>query len=177
MHIRILALPLVVLGLLAGPRASGAGPSPFQLSSPAFPHAGGIPAVYTCDGEDRSPPLQWTGAPDGTKGYTLIMDDPDAPGGTFTHWVLFNIPATRSDLAEGFRPGQVGTSGRNSFGRLGYGGPCPPSGTHRYFFTLHALDVQSLSLPEAAGRVDVERAMNGHIIGRAQLMGTYARRR
>lgn len=176
MHIRILAQPLVVLGLLASLRASGAGPSPFQLSSPAFAPGGSIPAIYTCDGQDRSPPLQWAGAPDGTKGSALLMDDPDAPGGTFTHWVLVNIPATRTDLPEGVRPGQIGTSGRNSFGRLGYGGPCPPSGTHRYFFTLHALDVPSLPLPEGAGRTDLERAMGGHIIGRAQVMGTYARR-
>ncbi len=101
------------------------------------------------------------------------MDDPDAPGGTFTHWVAFDIPATQSEIAEGApSPGKGGKNGR---GQTGYTGPCPPSGTHRYFFTLYALDVETIGLSDGASRADVEKAMTGHIIGQSQLMGRYAR--
>jgi Raf kinase inhibitor-like YbhB/YbcL family protein len=177
-------MSLLVLVIACGGPAPSVPPSPaaqtgaaFQLASPAFADGADIPAVYTCDGPNRSPALHWTGAPAGTQSFSLIVDDPDAPIRTFTHWVLFDIPATQDDLPEGFQPGQVGTSGRNDFGRTGYGGPCPPAGTHRYLFTLYALDVPSLGLKEGASRAEVERAMQGHVLGRGQLMGLYSRRK
>lgn len=150
----------------------------FVLLSPAFEEGGTIPARYTCDGEDVSPELRWEGAPAETRSFALIMDDPDAPGGTFTHWVLFDIPANRTSLPEGVRPDEVGVSGRNSFGRTGYGGPCPPPGhgPHRYFFTLYALDIETLGLSAGAPRAEVEASMQGHVIGQASYMGRYERR-
>jgi Raf kinase inhibitor-like YbhB/YbcL family protein len=158
------------------PTPAGQAGTAFQLTSPAFAEGADIPTVFTCDGQDRSPPLHWSRAPAGTQSFTLIVDDPDAPGRTFTHWVLFDVPAVQSDLPEGFQPGQVGTSGRGDFGRTGYGGPCPPSGSHRYFFKLFALNVPSIGLQEGASRAEVERAMQGHVLGQAQLMGRYSRR-
>jgi Raf kinase inhibitor-like YbhB/YbcL family protein len=147
----------------------------FRVWSPAFPPGGRIPRVYTCDGRDLSPPLRWAGAPVGTRSFVLIVDDPDAPGGTFTHWVLFDIPATRTDLPEALPRGAVGKSGTTSFGRAGYGGPCPPSGVHRYVFTLYALDVPSLGLREGSPRSAVERAMRGHVLASARYIGRYGR--
>ncbi len=170
---------ILVLGIVAPltlvTSVGTAAPDPFRVVSPAFAHGGIIPATYTCDGPNRSPALLWSGAPAGSQSFALIMDDPDAPGGTFTHWVVFDILGASSELPEGLRPRQVGTSGRNDFGRVGYGGPCPPSGTHRYYFTLFSLDVSSLRLAEGARRVDVERAMQGHVLDRTQLMGRYGR--
>lgn len=146
------------------------------LESPAFAQGADIPKRYTCDGENISPPLHWRSTPPQTQSFALIMDDPDAPGGTFTHWVLFNIPASQTGLPEAQKPGTLGTSGTNSFGRLGYGGPCPPPGNaHRYFFTLYALDLTSLNLSEGAKRSDVEQAMQGHVLGQGQWMGKYQR--
>lgn len=165
--------------IVAGAAGSlGAGPqvSALTLSSPAFERGATIPAAYTCDGPNLSPALQWRGAPARTRSFVLIMDDPDTPFGTFTHWVLFNIPGTRAELPEGLRPGQIGTPGTSDFGRFAYGGPCPPSGTHRYFFTLFALDLPSLPLKEGASRKEVEGAMQEHVLGQAQLMGRYRRR-
>lgn len=147
------------------------------LQTNAFAEGGAIPSKHTCDGQDASPRLTWTDAPQGTNSFALIMDDPDAPVGTFTHWLLYDIPATVSELAEGQRPGQVGATLKNDFGRPGYGGPCPPRGhgTHRYVFTLFALDVATLGNPATRGAL--ERAMRGHIVATARLMGTYERRR
>ena len=144
----------------------------FALSSSAFAQGKPIPAKYTCDGPDISPPLAWSDAPRGTQSFALIMDDPDAPAGTWVHWVLFNLPAQTHQLAE---KAAQGVQGCNSWGRLGYGGPCPPSGTHRYFFRLYALDTL-LQLPAGATKEQVLRAMQGHVLAQAELMGVYARR-
>ncbi len=153
----------------------------FQLRSPAFQNGGVIPREYTCDGRDVSPPLEWSGAPEGARSYALIMYDPDAPAGTFIHWVLYDIPAQRTGLPEAV-PGRervegVGVQGVNDFGRIGYGGPCPPRwhGEHRYFFALHALSVESLGLPPRATARQVMEAMRGRVLGYAVLMGRYRR--
>jgi len=149
----------------------------FSLSSPAFKEGGSIPSRFTCDGTDRSPALAWSGAPANTKSFALIMHDPDAPmAGGFTHWVLFDIPATTKQLPEGFQPGSVGVSGTSGFRRPGYGGPCPPSGSHHYHFMLSALDVPALGLQASATKADVEKAMQGHVVGTAELVGTYQRK-
>lgn len=150
----------------------------FTLESPAFDEGDTIPIRYTCEGEDVSPALQWQDAPANARSFALIMDDPDAPRGTFTHWVLFDIPADQTGLPEAVQAGDIGTSGVNDFRKTGYGGPCPPPGhgPHRYFFTLYALDIDTLNLPAGAARSKVEQAMQGHIIGQAQLMGRYERK-
>lgn len=145
----------------------------FKIASDVFSEGGAIPKKYACDGENVSPPLKWVGAPSGTKSFTLIMDDPDAPGGTFTHWVAFDMPGTQTEIPE--RAPSVGKGAKNGRGQTGYTGPCPPSGTHRYFFTLYALDVPSLGLQEGASRADVEKAMTGHILASTQTMGRYGR--
>jgi len=146
----------------------------FTLTSPSFAEGALIPAEHTCDGADRSPVLRWEGAPD-ARSFALIADDPDAPGGTFTHWVLFDIPGAQRELPAGLA-GTPGVAGRNDFGKAGYGGPCPPPGApHRYNFTLFALDIAALGLPANAPRRDVEAAMRGHIVGQARLMGRYGR--
>ncbi len=145
----------------------------FKIATDVFSEGGTIPKKYTCDGENVSLPLRWVGAPSGTRSFTLIMDDPDAPGGTFTHWVAFDLPGTQTEIAE--RAPSVGKGAKNGRGQTGYTGPCPPSGTHRYFFTLYALDVPSLGLQEGAGRTDVEKAMTGHILASTQTMGRYGR--
>ena len=154
----------------------------FILTSAAFKDGAPIPGKYTCDGGDVSPPLTWSGTPAGTRSVALIADDPDAPGGTWVHWVLYNLPATVAELPENVA--QVETldlggarQGRNDFHRPGYGGPCPPPGAaHRYFFKLYALDV-TLQLRSAAQKKDLEAAMQGHTLAMAQLVGTYARRK
>lgn len=147
----------------------------FTLTSPDFVPDGVIPNTFTCDGEDYSPELKWMHPPDGTKSFALIVDDPDAPGGTFTHWVLFDIPADAKSLPANVQ--DVGTNGRNNFHKPGYGGPCPPPnhGEHRYYFKLMALDVESLNLPAGAPREDVEKAIEGHVLDQAELMGRYER--
>jgi len=146
-----------------------------RLSSPAFPHGGHIPEQYTCDGENLPPHLVWTSAPAEARSFAIIMDDSDAPGGTFTHWVLFDIPGDRTDLPSGARSDGVGVSGRNSRGSIGYTGPCPPSGTHRYVFRVYALDVETLGLTAGAPREAVEEAMVGHTLATAVLTGRYRR--
>lgn len=151
----------------------------FELKSGAFGAGQNIPGQFTCDGEKISPPLAWSGAPQRTATFTLIVDDPDAPHGTFAHWVLCNIPANIDHLdrhvpqTQRLENGAV--QGRNDFGSLGYGAPCPPKGTsHRYRFMLYALDV-TLHLPTGATRQQALEAMHGHILGQAQLVGTYQR--
>ena len=143
----------------------------FKLSSPAFQDSGSIPQKFTCQGENISPELNWSEAPANTKSFALIMDDPDAPGGTFTHWVLFDMPVDQQQLAENASP--IGIGGNNGLSQTGYMGPCPPSGSHRYYFRLYALDVPSLNLKEGASRSEVEAAMKNHIIGAADTMGRY----
>ncbi len=155
----------------------------FTLTSSAFVHEGEIPTVYTCEGEDISPPLAWTDPPEGTKSLALIVDDPDAPDPeapkmTWVHWVLYNLPAGAGTLAEGLAPDALPESARegvNDWGRTGYGGPCPPIGRHRYFHKLYALDVV---LPDlgAPTKEALEKAMGGHILAKAELMGTYEKR-
>ena len=148
------------------------------LSSSAFADGSAIPKRFTCDGENVSPPLSWTGAPDSARSFVLIVDDPDAPSGTFTHWVLYDIPGGTHALAEGQKAGGVGHSGRNDFAKTGYGGPCPPRGhgAHRYYFTLSALDIATLGLPDGAGRLQVEAKMRSHAVGTAKVMGRYERK-
>ncbi len=143
----------------------------FKLSSPAFQDSGSIPQKFTCQGNNLSPELNWSDAPANTKSFALIMEDPDAPGGTFTHWVLFDIPADQKQLAENASP--IGVGGNNGLSQTGYMGPCPPSGIHRYYFRLYALDVPSLNLKAGASRSDVEAAMKNHVIGAADTMGRY----
>lgn len=144
-----------------------------KLTSPAFANNGAIPPEFTCDGSGSSPPLIISEVPPNAKSLALIMDDPDAPAGTWDHWIVFNIPSSTNKIAKGAEPEGIG--GRNSWGRAGYGGPCPPSGTHRYFFKLYALDTE-LSLPEGATKSSLERAMGGHVISKTELIGTYKRR-
>jgi Raf kinase inhibitor-like YbhB/YbcL family protein len=150
----------------------------FRMSSPAFGYGEEIPRKFTCDGEEVSPPLEWENPPAGTKSFALICDDPDAPMGTWVHWVLYDFPGDTRSLPEGFpneREFENGAkSGKNSWGRYGYGGPCPPSGTHRYFFRLYALDAP-LGLKPGANARQLRRAMEGHVLGTAELMGKYRR--
>jgi hypothetical protein len=153
------------------------------LTSTAFTHDGPIPAVYTCQGRDISVPLAWSGLPAGARSLALIVDDPDAPDPaapkmTWVHWVLYNIPTDADGLREGVSSRDLpqGTlEGRNDWGRTGYGGPCPPIGRHRYFFKLYALDVvlPDLGQPD---RKRLEHAMQGHVLARHELIGTYAKR-
>jgi Raf kinase inhibitor-like YbhB/YbcL family protein len=151
---------------------------PFRLESPAFAEGATIPKLHTCEGADLSPALEWSGEPEGTKSFALIVDDPDAPVGVWNHWLLWDIPASTRALAQGFKAGQAGESGTNDFGRLGYGGPCPPKGhgPHRYFFKLMALDVPSLGLRRGARRAELDRTLGGHVLAEAQRMGRYERK-
>jgi hypothetical protein len=139
-----------------------------------------IPSKYTCDGADISPPLAWSGLPEGTKSIAIINDDPDAPMGTWVHWVIYNIPPTAQGLAEDIKRVEKlpdGTlQGKNSWGRIGYGGPCPPGGTHRYFFKIYALD-KMLNLKPGATKEELLTAMKGHILAQAQFYGKYSRKR
>lgn len=148
------------------------------VTSAAFAEGEMIPRHHTCDGRDVSPPLQWSGIPQGAQSIALICDDPDAPMGTWVHWVLFNLPAEMSELSDAI-PGTAtldngALHGKNDFGRLGYGGPCPPGGTHRYFFKVYALD-QKLSLDSGATKDQLLQAMEGHVLDEGQLMGRYRR--
>lgn len=153
--------------------------APLELTSEAFVAKGTIPERFTCDGEDVSPPLSWSAPPEGTESFALIMDDPDAPAGTWVHWVLFNIPADKRSLAEGV-PAEDQLSdgslhGRNSWRRHDYGGPCPPSSsTHRYVFKLFALDSQ-LDLQAGATKERALSAMEGHVLAQGELIGIYGR--
>jgi Raf kinase inhibitor-like YbhB/YbcL family protein len=150
----------------------------FELTSTAFAQEEPVPAKYSCDGDNVSPPLQWSDPPDGTQSFALIMDDPDAPVGTWIHWVLYDLPADARDLPEAI-PSDADLSdgsrhGENSWGRTDYGGPCPPSGTHRYFFKLYALDTV-LDLEAGATKDQLLQAMEGHILAETELMGTYSK--
>ena len=148
---------------------------PFSLTSPDFADGGPIPVRFTCDGEAQSPPLAWADAPEGVQSFTLVVHDPDAPRGEFTHWLLFNIPASAAHLPEG--GGGIGSPGTNSHPAIGYTPPCPPPGDppHRYVFTLYALSAARLALDDSAAREAVENAFETHILGQARLVGTYAR--
>ncbi len=151
---------------------------PFELTSTAFTEGDPIPTKYTCDGQDVSPPLRWKDPPEGTQSFALINDDPDAPAGTWVHWVLYNVPGSTlslpeavpsdADLPDGSRHGQ------NSWGRSDYGGPCPPGGTHRYIFKLYALDAD-LELAAGASKDELLSVMEGHVLASTQTMGVYSR--
>lgn len=183
----ILTLALVTFLLGCGKAPRPAVPQPviqqenkmgFKLTSTAFQEGQSVPRQYTCDGVNVSPPLEWSGAPSSAKTFAIICDDPDAPGGTWVHWVLYNLPADRIGLVESVPatekvPGD-GLQGTNDFQKIGYGGPCPPSGTHRYFFKLYALDAE-LALKSGATKAELLKAMEGHVLGQTQLMGTYRR--
>ncbi|HEX9779732.1 MAG TPA: YbhB/YbcL family Raf kinase inhibitor-like protein [bacterium] len=151
-----------------------------RLTSSAFAHYGDIPAAYTCEGADHAPPLQWSGIPDGTKSLALIIDDPDAPDPaaprmTWVHWILYNIPPTVSAIPGGASAGAIAPEvrpGTNNWNRTDYGGPCPPVGRHRYFHKLYALDTTLTGLSRPTKK-QLEAAMNGHILAKAELIGTY----
>jgi len=149
-----------------------------ELTSSAFNNGQAIPQKFSCDGEDISPPLEWDNLPAETSSLTLIMDDPDAPGGTWVHWVHYDISATTTELPENLAladpVSDAGKQGRNNWNKLGYGGPCPPSGSHRYFFKIYALDTH-LSLDVGATKEEILREMEGHILAQGQMMGTYER--
>jgi Raf kinase inhibitor-like YbhB/YbcL family protein len=152
----------------------------FELTSSAFTSGGDIPVKHTCDGSNASPPLRWSDPPPNAKGFALIVDDPDAPVGTWVHWVLYRIPASVRELPVGIDPQDTapgtGTQGVNDFGKVGYGGPCPPRGpAHRYFFKLYALDTE-LTLSARKTKADVLKAVEGHVLGQAELMGRYKRK-
>jgi Raf kinase inhibitor-like YbhB/YbcL family protein len=144
-----------------------------ELTSDAFANGQSIPAKYACTGRNISPALAWNEPPSSTQSFVLIMDDPDAPAGTWAHWVLFNIPTNTRSLQENIDTSAMSV-GKNSWGDLGYGGPCPPSGTHRYFFKLYALD-STLSLSPGSTKEQLLKAMEGHILAQGELMGTFSK--
>lgn len=151
------------------------------IKSPAFAPNGAIPIEYTCEGDDVSPALEWSGAPEGTRSLALIVDDPDAPDPkapkmVYVHWVVYDIPPSATGLAAGMKSERLpkgAREGRNDWGNASYGGPCPPIGRHRYFFKLYALDTTFGDLGGQARKADVEKAMHGHVLEQAQLVGTY----
>lgn len=168
---------MIVAGALAIALAIvsfAAGGAKMKITSSAFQEGGNIPSKFTCDGADSSPPLQIAEIPSGAKSLALIVDDPDAPSGLFTHWMVWNISPQTNTIAEGSPP--KGVHGTNDFGKSGYGGPCPPSGTHRYYFRIFALDSE-LNLPPATKRSQLAAAMKGHVVAQGELMGRYAKQK
>lgn len=148
-----------------------------KVTVEGFAEGANIPARFTCDGANARPAVSWTGEPSGTMSYALIVDDPDAPGGTWNHWLVWDIPADKRELPEGgMRPD--GTQGTNDFGKIGYGGPCPPrgGGPHRYYFRLFAINAHTLGLREGANRAALDKAVKDHVIGQADYMGRYGRK-
>jgi hypothetical protein len=160
--------------LLAATASSAAGGARVKVTSSAFQEGGNIPSKFTCDGSNSSPPLQISGVPSEAKSLVLIADDPDAPGGLFTHWLVWNIPPQTNSIAAGSAP--KGVHGANDFGKSDYGGPCPPPGTHRYSFKIFALD-RELDLRSGAKRSQVDTAMKGHVITQGELVGRYSRKK
>ena len=178
-------LCILVMPLLAAcdsgsstPSAAGSAAQSLTLTSPAFAAQQPIPKQYSCDGQSISPPLQWSAPPTGTKSLALIVDDPDAPGGTFVHWVLYDLPPTTLSLPEGVpTSGDLpdgSKQGRNGGGKTGYTGPCPPGGTHHYHFKLYALDTV-LDLASGADKSQLESAMDKHVLAYGELVGTYSK--
>lgn len=153
--------------------ASSNAPGTLTVTSTAFAEGGDIPVKFTCNGQSVSPELKWSGGPTTTQSFALIVDDPDAPIGTFTHWVAYDIPANTTELGEGAQ--NIGKSGNNGAGRTGFIGPCPPSGTHRYLFQVYALDTAALNLKDGATRDDLRNAMQGHILAQGTLTGRYGK--
>ncbi len=175
----IVALAVGVLSLAAAPsraeEPSTRSPAMIKVTSPVFSEGSMIPAKYTADGADVNPPLLMENVPENARSLVLIMEDPDAPVGTWTHWLVWNISPKTREIAENRVPDKA-FLGTNDFGRKPYGGPAPPSGTHRYFFRVYALDVV-LNLPAGARRNGLEQAMRGHLVAEGALMGKYSRRR
>ncbi len=171
----VLALFVGLSGCAADEPAEEPGGAVLTVTSTAFANEGGIPVVYSCDGDDISPPLSWSGVPDGTESFVLICDDPDAIG-TWVHWVVFNIPGNVTGLPENVPDGETvtggGMHGENSWGDLGYGGPCPPMGSHHYVFTVYALDTM-LPLDAGPSKRNVLDAMSGHVLAKGELVGIY----
>ncbi|MEN6375976.1 MAG: YbhB/YbcL family Raf kinase inhibitor-like protein [Smithella sp.] len=169
---------ICVFGLHQQAFSAAKGGKAMKITSSVFTESSNIPSKYTCDGQDISPPLEWKDAPEGTNSFALISDDPDAPAGTWVHWVAFNIPPTVTKLEENikhdkeFKNGM--RQGNNDWPRIGYGGPCPPSGTHRYYFKLYALDAM-LDIKPGATKEQLLKAMKGHVLAEARLMGKYKR--
>jgi hypothetical protein len=172
MYKKIWLFLLPALFIVAGVSLAGAaeGEAKMKLKSPEFEHNGTIPKKFTCEGNDISPALSIEGMPEKAQSLALIVDDPDAPMGTWIHWVVFDIPPA-AEIKENTIPGKQGS---NDFGRNNYGGPCPPTGTHRYFFKLYALDAK-LNLKEGVSSRDLEKAMEGHVLDKAELIGLYKR--
>ena len=160
--------------LLAAIASFAAGGAKMKITSSAFQQGGNIPSKFSCDGANTSPPLQISDVPTEAKSLVLIVDDPDAPSGLFTHWAVWNISPQNTTIGEGSTP--KGVQGTNDFGKSGYGGPCPPSGAHRYYFKIFALD-RELGLPSGAKRSQLDAAMKGHVIAQGELMGRYARKK
>jgi Raf kinase inhibitor-like YbhB/YbcL family protein len=169
----------IIIGAFASAFAAiasfAAGGAKMKVTSSAFQEGGNIPSKFTCDGADVNPALRFEGAPAEAKSLVLIVDDPDAPVGLFTHWLVWNIDPKTSEIAESSAPGGA-VQGTNDFPKKGYGGPCPPSGTHRYYFKIFALD-QTLDLKPGAKRTEVDAAMRGHVIAQGELMGRYSRKK
>jgi len=182
MAVFLLLLPLLATGGVTYSQTGGKSRvmKTLTVQSASFKSNDMIPPEYTCDGTNISPHIKWSGAPEGTKSFALLCDDPDAPVGDWVHWIAYNIPSNVSELPEHFLvkggqlPGVKG--GTNDFGRLEYGGPCPPSGVHRYFFKIFALDAP-LSISEGAKKADLLKSMEGHILARGELIGKYTRKR
>jgi Raf kinase inhibitor-like YbhB/YbcL family protein len=173
----IFAAPALNVGCTS-PSPGGA-PMSLELKSSDFAAGATIPKQFTCEGADISPALEWNAPPAGTQSFALIADDPDAPVGTWVHWVAYDLPANLRSLSQNFpkteQAADGSRQGRNDFGKIGYGGPCPPPGkAHRYFFKLYALD-SKLNLKSGASKKDVERAMQGHILAQGEYMGRYSR--
>jgi Raf kinase inhibitor-like YbhB/YbcL family protein len=174
----VIAFLICLFGLCPQAFSAKKGGIVMKITSSVFTEGSIIPSKYTCDGQDISPPLEWKDIPAGTKSFALICDDPDAPRGTWVHWVAYNIPPNISKLDENVKPelelknGVI--QGNNDWPKIGYGGPCPPSGTHRYYFKLYALDT-ILPIKPGASKAQLLNAMKGHVIAEAQLMGKYKR--
>jgi Raf kinase inhibitor-like YbhB/YbcL family protein len=168
------AHPLALLALVAAALAATPGARSMRLHSDAFAPGAEIPRTHTCDGKGLAPPLAWSDLPAGTRTLALVVDDPDAPRGTWVHWVVYNLPPAPPALPEGGALPPGARQGKNDWGKTGYGGPCPPSGRHRYSHRLYALDTE---LPDLASpdKARLEAAMKGHVLGQAELVGTYAR--
>ena len=168
----------IIAGALASTMAAivsfASGEAKMKITSSAFQEGGNIPSKFTCDGGDTSPPLQIAEIPSGAKSLALIVDDPDAPSALFTHWIIWNISPQTNAIAEGSAP--KGVQGTNDFGKSDYGGPCPPSGTHRYYFKIFALD-RELDLPSGTKRSQLDAAMKGHVVAQGELMGRYSKRK
>jgi len=174
MHaLKLIRIGLLALALSAACAPAESGGARMEIKSPAFNQGAMIPAKYTCDGADVSPPLEFAQIPSGSQSLALICDDPDAPAGTWVHWVCYDLEPSLKGLKEGER---AGVQGLNDFHKAGYGGPCPPSGLHHYHFKLYALD-RRLELAPGATKAALEKAMHGHVLGATELVGTYARRR